>query len=102
MLSKKDSYGKKGSLKYFIGYIAETDAFPVPLYIKLPQINGCVKYFNADKWMNLLVHDGELLKKYDIWDKISNLLKTGFDSKTVYNDKYIGTKIKIYNNRNIK
>ena len=52
--------------------------------------------------MNLLVHDGELLKKYDIWDKISNLLKTGFDSKTVYNDEYIGTKIKIYNNRNIK
>ena len=32
MLSKKDSDGKKGSFKYFIGY--KTDAFPVQLCIK--------------------------------------------------------------------
>ena len=36
MLSKKDSYGKIGSFKYFIGYINETDAFSVPLRIKPP------------------------------------------------------------------
>ena len=29
-LSKKDSSGKKGSFKYFIGFINETDPFPVP------------------------------------------------------------------------
>ena len=40
------------------------------------------------------------MKKYnEIWNKISNLLKTGFDSEPVYNDKYIKSKIKIYNNR---
>ena len=79
VLSKKDSYGKKGSFKYFIGYINETDAFPLPLCIKLPQMNGHVKYFDSNnKCMNLLVHDKELLKKYnEIWDKISNLLKKG-------------------------
>ena len=35
VLSKKNLYGKKGSFKYFIGYINETDALPVPLCIKL-------------------------------------------------------------------
>ena len=39
-------------------------------------MNGCVKYFNDNKCMNLLVHDKELLKKYnEIWDMISNLSK---------------------------
>ena len=37
--------------------------------------------------MNLLVHDKEMLKKYDaIWDEISNLLKKEFDNEPVYND----------------
>ena len=81
MLSKKDSYGKTGSFKYFIGYINEVDAFPVPLCLKLSQKNGYVKYVN-DKRMNLLVHDKELLKKYnEIWNKISNLLKKGLIRK---------------------
>ena len=31
--------------------------------------------------------------------EISNLLKKGFDSEPLYNDKYIKTKIKFYNNR---
>ena len=47
VLSKKDSYGKKGSFKYFIGYISETEALPVPLCIKLPQKNGYVKFFSS-------------------------------------------------------
>ena len=34
----------------------------------------------------------------EIWDKINNLLKKGFDIEPVYNDKYIKTKINIYNN----
>ena len=85
MLSKKDSYGKKGSFKYIIGYINKTDAFPVPLCITLPQMNGYVKYFNDNKCMNLLIHDEELFKKYsEIWDKISNLLKKGLVSELVY------------------
>ena len=91
---------KKVSFKCFIGYINETDAFPIPLRIKIPQMNGYVKYFNDNKCMNLLVHDDEVLKKYNkIWDKISNLLKKGVNSETVYNDKYIKIKIKIHNYR---
>ena len=38
--------------------------------------------------MNLLVYDKIALTKYKtIWNKISNLLKKGFDSKQVYNGK---------------
>ena len=79
MLSKQDSYGKKGSFKCFIWYINEADAFPVLLCIKVPQMNVYVKYFDSNnKYMNLLVHDGELLKKCnEIWNKIKDLLKKG-------------------------
>ena len=40
-------------------------------------MSECVKYFDSNiKYMNFLVHDEELLKKYKaIWGKISNLLK---------------------------
>ena len=34
-----------------------------------------------------------------IWGKVGSLLKKGIDSKPVYNDKYIKTKIKIYNDK---
>ena len=37
IVSKKESYGKKNSLKYFIGY---NDDVIRPLCIKLPQITG--------------------------------------------------------------
>ena len=52
VLSSKHSYGNKGSFKYFIGYINNDSTFPIPLCIKIPQINGYVKYFDK----NLLVH----------------------------------------------
>ena len=43
---------------------------------KRPQMISCVKYFKNNKYINLLVYDRELLKKYNaIWDKISSLLK---------------------------
>ena len=54
-------------------------------------MNGYIKYFDSNNnCMNLLLHNKELLKptmKYGI--NISNLLKKGFDSEQVYNNKYI-------------
>ena len=46
--------------------------------MKLPQISEYVKYFdNSNKYIEFLVHDKELLQKYnEILDKISNLLKS--------------------------
>ena len=48
------------------------------------------------------VTDNKLLKKYTkIWEKVSNLMNIEFDSEPVYgdNDKYIKTKIKMYENK---
>ena len=52
--------------------------------------------------MNLLVSERELLKNIMKCGIVLLIyLKKGFDSEPVYNDKYIKTKIKIYNNRKI-
>ena len=57
VMSKKDLYGKRSSFIYLIGYISETNAFPIPLCIKLPQMNGYIKCFNDNRCINLLVDD---------------------------------------------
>ena len=92
VLSIKDSYDKKGSFKYSFNYsiqfysMNKTDAFPMPLFIKLPQVNGYIKHFNSNnKYINILVHYEYLLNKdNELWDKISYLLKKGFDCEPVY------------------
>ena len=73
LVSKKESYGTKNSLKYFIGY--NDDDVIRPLCIKLPQMIGYVKHFDSNKLMSFKVGDNKLLKKYNkIWEKISSLL----------------------------
>ena len=96
---KKDSYGNKSSYKYFIRYTHKGNALQSPLCIKLPQMNVYAKYFDKNsRCMNLLVHDKELLQKYnDIWDKIEGFFEKKFDSDPVHNDKYIKAKINSYN-----
>ena len=69
-------------------------------------MSGYVKHFDSNKTMSFRVVDNKLLKKYNkIWGKISNLMNIEFDGDPVYgdNDKYIKTKIKMYEDRmNIK
>ena len=99
LVSKKESYGKKKSLKYFIGY---NDDVIRPLCLTLPQMIGYVKHFDSNKTMSFKVGDNKLLKKYStIWEKISNLWNIEFDSEPVYddNDKYIKAKIKLYGDK---
>ena len=47
LVFKKESYGTKNSLKYFIGY-NDDDAIR-PLFIKIPQMIGYVKHFDSNK-----------------------------------------------------
>ena len=94
LISKKEHYGRKYSLEYFIGY-DDNDVIR-PLCIKLPQMIGCVKCFDSNKAIFLEVICKKLLKKYNqIWERVSSLLNVEFDSKPVYgdNDQYIKTKI---------
>ena len=63
---------------------------------------GYVKHFDGNKTMPFNVSDNKLLKKYaKIWEKISNLMNIEIDSEPLYgaNDKYIKTKIKMYEDR---
>ena len=47
--------------------------------------------------MSFLIKDNELLEKYnEIWEKAKDSLKREFDSKPVYNKKYLKAKIKSY------
>ena len=39
------------------------------------------------------------LKYNKIWKKVSNIIEKEFDSKPVYNEKYLKTKIKSYNGK---
>ena len=97
LASKKESYGKKDSFKYFIGCNENDDIRP--LCIKLPQMIGYAKYFESNNnTMSFKVIDKKLLKKYTkIWKKISSLVIIEFDSEPVYgdSDKYTKTKKKV-------
>ena len=44
VLFHKKSY-RKDSFKYFLGYRHKGNAFPSPLFVKLPQMNAYAKYF---------------------------------------------------------
>ena len=99
LVSKKESYGTKNSLKYFIGY---NDDVIRPLCIILPHMIGYVKHFDSNKTMSFKVSDNKLLKTYNkIWEKISNLLNIEYDCEPVYGDgdTYIKTKTKMYGHR---
>ena len=97
LVSKKEPYSTKNSLKYFIRY-NDNDIIR-PLCIRLPQMTGYARKFDENATMSFIVKNKQLLKKYTkIWEKIEGLMKINFESKPVYGDdnKYIKTKIKTY------
>ena len=56
------------------------------------------KNFDEIKYMSILIKDHELLEKYnEIQEKVKNSLKKEFESKPIYNEKYLKAKIKSYN-----
>ena len=100
LVSNKEPYGTKNSLKCFIAY-NDGDAIR-PLCILLPQMIGYVKHFDSNKTMSFKTSDNKLLKKYKkIWEKVGNLLNIEFGSEPVYGDvdKYIKTKVETYGDR---
>ena len=97
LVSKKESYGTKKSLKYLIRY-NDNDIIR-PLCVKLPQMTGYARKFDENATMSFIVKNKQLLKKYTkIWETIEKLMKINFESKPVYGEdvKYIKTKIKTY------
>ena len=95
LVSKKEPYGTKNSLKYFIGY--NDNNIIRPLCIRLPKMTGYARKFNENATMSFRVNDKQLLKNYNkIWEKVEKLMKIDFESKPFYgdDDKYIKNKNK--------
>ena len=58
------------------------------------------KTSSNSKYINHLDKDEKILKKYlKIWNKIKSSIKKELNIEPVYNDQYIKTKIKIYNDK---
>ena len=94
LVSKKEPYGTKNTLKYFIGY-NDNDVIR-PLCLRLSQMTSFAKKFNENATM---LKSKLFLKNYNkIWENVEKLLKINFENKLVYgdDDKYIKTKIRIY------
>ena len=85
--------------KYFIGY-SHDDGVIKPLCIVLPQMNGYIKHFeNGGKNVSFKIEDEYGYLKYnEIWNKIKSILNVKFHSQPIYDDKYIKTKVKTFNN----
>ena len=72
--SKKEQYGTKNSLNYFIGY-NDNDVIR-PLCISLPKITGYARNFDENPTTSFRVNNKQLLKNYNkMWEKVEKLLK---------------------------
>ena len=69
LVSKKETYGKCNSFKYFIEY-NDNDVIR-PLYLFISQTTGYINKFDKNKiTMSLMIKDKQLLKNYNkIWKK---------------------------------
>ena len=71
LVSKKEPYGTKNALKYFIGY-GDNDVIR-PLCLRLQQMIGYAKKFNENAAMSFKANNKQLLKNYN---KILEKLKS--------------------------
>ena len=83
--------------KYITAY---NDNTICPLQLFLPKMTGYLNIFeNGNRKTSFFTTNNEFLERYTaIWEKISNLVNKKFDSDPIYNNKYINTKIRSYNN----
>ena len=93
VVSDKYEHSDKG-FKYFLGY--KEDDIIRPLCIILPQMSGCIKYFdNGGKNMSFMIEENSVLIKYnEIWNKIKQIKGIQFHSNPVYDKKYMKAKVK--------
>ena len=99
LVSKKVSYAKNNSFKYFIGY-NDNDIIR-PLFVKLPQMTSYINKCNNKKTkittatMSLMVKYKQLFKNYNkIWEKTESLMRKKIYSKPFYrnnDNNYINT-----------
>ena len=96
LISKPETY-QNNMRKYIIGYNNNTVS---PLQLFLPKMTGYLNIFkDLARKISFFTNNNEFLERYTaIWEKISDLVNKKFDSDPIYNNKYINTKIRSYNN----
>ena len=96
LISKPETY-KTNMRKHIIGYNDNTIS---PLQLFLRKMIGYLNIFkDRARKMSFFTDNNEFLERYTaIWEKISDLINKKFDSDSIYNNKYINTKIRSYNN----
>ena len=85
------------NFKYFIGY--KEGKTVKSLCIILLQMTGCIKYFeNGGKNISFVVKNDDVLDKYnEILDNIKETLTIKFHNVPAYDEKYIKTKVREFN-----
>ena len=96
LISKPETY-ENNMRKYIIGYNDNTIS---PLQLFLPKMTRYLNIFkDGARKMSFFTDNNEFLERYTaIWKKLCNLVNKKFDSDPIYNNKYINTKIRSYNN----
>ena len=86
VVSNRVPFARK-DFKYLIGY--KVGKKFRPLCVMLPKLSAYRRDFDETKYMSFL-KNYELLEKYnEIWEKASKAVKKRFNSKSVYDDKYL-------------
>ena len=93
VVSEKFKHSDEG-FKYFIAY--QEGEIVKLLYIILPQMTGCIKYFeNGGKNISFLIKDDEVWEKYEnISNMIKKKLSIKFHRKPIYDQKYLKAKVR--------
>ena len=95
VVSDRFNYNEDG-YQYFISY--QKGETVKPLCIILLQMSLYIKYFeHGDMNMSFLMKDEEVGEQYkQIWSVIKNKLGIKFHSKPIYENKYLKTKVREY------
>ena len=98
VVSDKFKHRKEG-YKYFISY--QEGKIVKLLCIILPQMSGCIKYFdNGGKSMSFLIKNDKVWKEYEeIWDVIKNKLGIKFHNEPIYEKKYLEAKVREFDGK---
>ena len=69
------------------------------MQLVLLQMSRYIYFKNGGKNMSLKIEEESVYLKYaEIWNKIKNMLNVKFLCQSIYDDKYIKTKAKTFNN----
>ena len=100
VVASKKSKINDTTYKHICGYL-NNDTIQL-LCVILPQVDGCIKYFDdGGKNMSFVTVDEKIYKKYnEIWEVVRNLLKIDFTVNPVRDDIYLVAKLKIFSKIN--